>query len=133
MSGMKPACKGTAKDRNFTFAGRFRLIQILDAWIIETPYPRKCKNFSLKTGSVCCFRYNKILKESLHRAHGVDEDRYPTSSTITTHPVRRRDQGDTRKRWKWRLNRSINLFSPGRNKTLSSVSHCCTTTSYSSR
>jgi hypothetical protein len=61
MNGMKPACKGTAKDRNFSVAGRFRLIQILEVWIIEAPYPRKCKIFSIKTGSVCCFSCNERL------------------------------------------------------------------------
>jgi hypothetical protein len=34
----------------FSVAGRFRLIQVLDLWIQQTPDPRNSKSFPLKTG-----------------------------------------------------------------------------------
>jgi len=46
----KPVYNGLTRDRVFSFAGRFRLIQVLEVWILGFPDHRDCKPFPLKPG-----------------------------------------------------------------------------------
>jgi hypothetical protein len=49
---VKTAYNGTARGRIFSFAGRFRLTQVLKISILGTPDPRECKDFPPKR-SLC--------------------------------------------------------------------------------
>jgi hypothetical protein len=52
-----PACDGIASDRYFfSVAGRPRLKQVLEVWILTIPERRECKGFPLKTG----IRYDHV-------------------------------------------------------------------------
>lgn len=57
---VKPVYSGTARDRNFSVAGRFRnhtcTWSLDDVWLVGSPDPQECKTFSLKTG----FRYFRV-------------------------------------------------------------------------
>jgi hypothetical protein len=54
---LKSACNLTAKDRNFfSVVGSFRLIQVIEVWLLGTPDPWECKSFPLKTD----FRYAQV-------------------------------------------------------------------------
>jgi len=44
---VKPAYNGTARDRNFSVAGRLCFIEVLEVSVPGTPDPRECK-FSAK-------------------------------------------------------------------------------------
>jgi hypothetical protein len=46
----------TARDRNYSLPGRFRLIQVLEIEILRTPDPQTCKVFPIKAG----FNYAEV-------------------------------------------------------------------------
>jgi len=46
----KPVCSGLTRDRILSFAGRFRLTQVLEVWILGSPDHRDSKLFPLKPG-----------------------------------------------------------------------------------
>ena len=66
---MKPARNGTARDRNFfPVAGRFRLIQALEVWILEavTCFPLKTRLRYSQVPFKTCFtlqNYGLLLLE----------------------------------------------------------------------
>jgi hypothetical protein len=45
---VKPACNGTAGDRNISVTGRFLSIRVFEMWIVGVPDPFDCKSASLK-------------------------------------------------------------------------------------
>ena len=46
----------TARDRNCSVPGRFRLIEVLEIEILRTPDPQACKIFPIKAG----FNYAEV-------------------------------------------------------------------------
>jgi hypothetical protein len=46
----KPVYNGLTRDRVLSFAGRFRLIQVIESWILGSPDRPDCKTFPLMPG-----------------------------------------------------------------------------------